>query len=161
MPQVDFSENYTCMFQEEIQRAHWKQDQVILVTAVLLFDGKLHPSVITSDNLDHGKDTIVAYIYHLQDTLSNTVETISIWSYGPLSQFKNRFIVAAISALQEKHKVNIRRKFFATSHGKGSVVGIGGSVKRQVWTSVSTRKAIVTDATFAQLAKQASNMLRS
>ncbi|CAB3978921.1 Hypothetical predicted protein [Paramuricea clavata] len=105
MPQVDFSENYTCMFQDEIQRAHWKQDQVSLFTAVLWFDGKLHPKVITSDNLDHGKDTIVTYIYHLQNILPNTVETISIWSDGPLSQFKNRFIVAVISALQEKHKV--------------------------------------------------------
>ena len=39
------------------------------------------------------------------------------------------------------------------------VDGIGGSVKRQVWTSVSTRKAIVTDATsFYATAKQVSNI---
>jgi hypothetical protein len=56
---------------------------------------------------------------------------------GPSSQFKNRFLVAAISSLQEKHKINIIWNYFATSHGKGPVDGIGGSVKRQVWMDVS------------------------
>ena len=65
MLQVDFSENYTCMFQDEIQSAHWKQDQVSLLTAAVWFDGELHPKVIASDNLDHGKDTIITYIDHL------------------------------------------------------------------------------------------------
>ena len=159
MVQVDFSENYTCMFQDEIQSAHWKKGQVSLFTVALWCDGELHPKVIASNNLDHGKDTIIAYIDHLLDSLPATVKTISIWSDGPSSQFKNRFIVAAISALQEKHNVTIRWNFFATSHGKGPVDGIGGSVKRQVWTSVSTRKAIVTDATsFCAAAKQVSNV---
>jgi hypothetical protein len=159
MLQVDFSENYTCMFQDEIQSAHWKQNQVSLFTAALWFDGELHPKVVASDNLDHGKDTVIAYIDHLLDALPDVVETISIWSDGPSSQFKNRFVVAAIAALQEKHNVKIRWNFFATSHGKGPVDGIGGSVKRQVWTSVSTRKSVVTDATsFCASAKQASNV---
>ena len=159
--QVDFSENYTCMFQDEIQSAHWKQDQVSLFTAALWFDGKLHPKVIASDDLNHGKETVVAYMYidHLLDTLPGTVETISIWSDGPSSQFKNWFVAAAISSLQEKHNVNIRRNYFATSHGKGPVDGIGGSVKKQVWTAVSTRKAMVTDATsFCAIANQVCNV---
>ena len=159
--QVDFSENYTCMFQDEIQSAHWKQDQVSLFTAALWFDGKLHPKVIASDDLNHGKETVVAYMYidHLLDTLPGTVETISIWSDGPSSQFKNWFVAAAISSLQEKHNINIRWNYFATSHGKGPVDGIGGSVKKQVWTAVSTRKAMVTDATsFCAIANQVCNV---
>ena len=35
---------------------------------------------------------------------------------------------------------------FATLHGKGSIDGIGGSVKHYVWTAVKTRKVIVNDA---------------
>ena len=157
--QVDFSENYTCMFQDEIQSAHWKQDQVSLFTAALWFDGKLHPTVIASDDLNHGKETVVSYIDHLLDTLPATVKCISIWSDGPSLQFKNRFVVAAISSLQEKHKINIIWNYFATSHGKGPVDGIGGSVKRQVWMDVSNRKSMVTDATsFCATAKQVSNV---
>ena len=101
------------MFQDEIQSAHWKQDQVSLFTAALWFDGKLHPTVIASDDLNHGKETVVS-IDHLLDTLPATVKCISIWSDGPSSQFKNRFVVAAISSLQEKHKINIIWNYFAT-----------------------------------------------
>jgi hypothetical protein len=78
MFQVDFSENYTCMFQDEIQSAHWKQDQVSLLTAAIWFDGKLHSKVLASDNLDHGKDTVVAYIDYLLDTLPTTVKINSL-----------------------------------------------------------------------------------
>jgi hypothetical protein len=155
MFQVDFSENYTCMFQDEIQSAHWKQDQVSLLTAAIWFDGKLHSKVLASDNLDHGKDTVVAYIDYLLDTLPTTVKTVSIWSDGPSSQFKNKFITAAIKALQDKHQIHIQWNYIATSHGKGPVDGIGGSVKRQVWTAVSRRTSIVIDATsFTAIAKK-------
>ena len=40
--------------------------------------------------------------------------------------------------------------FFATSHGKGAVDGIGGSVKRMVWRKVRSRKA---EAAFVEVAK--------
>lgn len=34
--QVDVSENYKCMYQDEIQSAHWDQSQVSIVTAAYL-----------------------------------------------------------------------------------------------------------------------------
>ena len=43
-------------------------------------------------------------------------------------------------SLQEKHNMNIHLNFFAMSHGKGYVDGIGGAVKRYVWTAVKQRK---------------------
>ena len=88
----------------------------------------------------------MAYINHLLDNIPSITKTVSIWSDGPSSQFKNRFIVAALKSLQEKHNIQITWNFFATSHGKGPVDGIGGAVKRQVWNAVKTRKHIVTDA---------------
>ena len=57
-PQGDFSENYTCVFQDEIQSAHWKQAQVSLFTAALWCTGSQHPIVLASDNLNHSKETI-------------------------------------------------------------------------------------------------------
>ena len=41
--------------------------------------------------------------------------------------------------LQEKHHIHIHWNFFATSHGKGPVDGIGGAVKRYVWTAAKQR----------------------
>ena len=39
--------------------------------------------------------------------------------------------------------MNIHWNFFAMSHSKGPVNGIGGTVKRYVWTAVKQRKEIV------------------
>lgn len=130
--QVDFSENYTCISQDEIQSAHWNQRQVSLFTVATWHSGSLCSQVIASDDLVHSKDTIVAYIDKVLDGLPKTVMIVSIWSDGPASQFKNRYIAAAIPALQKKHHITIRWNFFATSHGKGPVDGIGGAVKRHV-----------------------------
>lgn len=81
--------------------------------------------------------------------------TVSIWTDGPASQFKNRFIAAAIRKFELKQKITIHWNFFATSHGNG----IGGSVKRQVWTAVQSRKNIVQNAaSFATVAKNVYNV---
>ncbi|XP_071943945.1 uncharacterized protein [Antedon mediterranea] len=144
--QIDFSENYTCVSQDEIQSAHWNQRQVSLFTIAQWFGEEVHSRVLVSDNLVHSKETVVSYIDEVLEQLPETVTFVSLWSDGPASQFKNRFIVAAIQPLQAKHKVTLRWNYFATSHGKGPVDGIGGSVKRFVWGQVRTRKTIVSDA---------------
>ena len=46
----------------------------------------------------HG--TVVAYIDRLLEEIPETVKKVSIWTDGPASQFKNRFIVAALTPLQ-------------------------------------------------------------
>jgi len=145
--QVDFSENYSCMSQDEVQSAHWNQRQVSLFTAALWHSGFLHSRVIASDNLVHSKDTILAYLDMLLDELPDSVRSLFIWFDGPASQFKNRYIASGIAALQEKHKVDVHWNFFCTSHGKGPVDGIGGSVKRYVRNKVSARQCLVKDAT--------------
>jgi len=143
--QVDYSENYSCSYQDEIQSAHWKQ-QVTLFTAALWHSGELHSMVIASDNLTHAKETLVAYISRILDELPSTVTTVSLWSDGPVSQFKNRYVAAGMHALEQYHGIEIHWNFFATSHGKGPVDGIGGSMKRKVWTGVKARKFLVTNA---------------
>ena len=74
------------------------------------------------------------------------VKLVSVWSDGPASQFKNLYVAAAIPVLEKKHAVKVEWNFFCTSHGKGPVDGIGGSVKRYVWKNVRSRKTILTDA---------------
>ena len=63
-----------------------------------------------------------------------------------VSQFKNRFMVAALKPLQEKHSIEITWNFLATSPGKGPVDGISGAVKSVLWNSVRSRMNIVNNA---------------
>jgi hypothetical protein len=72
---------------------------------------------------------------------------VSLWSDGPSSQFKNRFMFRAIELFREKLSLrSVEWNFFSTSHGKGCVDGIGGSVKRMVWQLIRSRKATVKNA---------------
>ena len=63
---------------------------------------------------------------------SEEVEEEIIWSDGPTSEFKNKFMVHLLAFLSEKHGKKFLWKFSATSHGKGVVDGVGGNVKSAV-----------------------------
>lgn len=99
-----------------------------------------------SDNRNHSKDTVLAYIDRLLEELPSSSKIIQIWSDGPSSQFKNKYIAMALQVLERKHERKIMWNYFATSHGKGPVDGIGGSVKRQVWLNVLKRKCTINRA---------------
>ena len=73
------------------------------------------------------------------------VKTIHIWSDGPSSQFKNRYIATALPWLQAKTGSQIDWNFFAASHGKDTVDGIGGMIKHLAGRRVVTEKLIITD----------------
>lgn len=91
--QCDFSENYTCFYQNEIQSAHWHQSQITVFTVCIWDQTGIHSYAILSDNLVHDKLTAVSYLCAaLDDKIAgcSNVSEFSIWSDGPSSQFKNR-----------------------------------------------------------------------
>lgn len=46
-----------------------------------------------------------------------------------------------------KHAVNyIEWNFFATSHGKGAIDGVGGTAKRMAWNLVKSRQVHISNA---------------
>ena len=84
------------------------------------------------------------------------VEEVHIFSDGPSSQFKNKYVVHLLHTFQKNLGARILWHYFATSHGKGAVDGVGGTVKRTVWNAVSTRKvqSITSAECFAVVAQQ-------
>ena len=125
-----------------------------LITVALCHSRTLHSKVIVSDKLNHSKETVVAYVGMILDTIPASVKSVSIWSDGTASQFKNCYIVAALHILQAKYKLLIYWNLFATSHGKGPVDGIGGAVKWYVWSAVKAKKHVVNNApSFVEAAK--------
>ena len=153
--QVDFAENYGCAYQDEIQTAHWSQNQVTLFTVAVwtkeeeASENVCESNVIISDDKDHDKKSVAAFMWRIMNECviqkHPNVNKVKVFSDGPSSQFKNRFIVNFLHKIMKI--VHIEWNYFATSHGKGVVDGIGGTVKRLVWNAVTTRKvAAVQDA---------------
>lgn len=69
-----------------------------------------------------------------------------MWTDGPSSQFKNRYIFSLIGELERELDLKIIWNYSATSHGKGPNDGLGGNVKRIVQRKVLKRQAVVSDA---------------
>ena len=105
-----------------------------------------HPAVVVSDDVSNSKQCILVFVRKiLQSLLMDRVKTIHIWSDGPSSQFKNRYIATALPWLQAETGSQIDWNFFAASHGKDTVDGIGGMIKRLAGRRVVTEKLIITD----------------
>ena len=74
-------------------------------------------------------------------------DSVIFWSDGPSSQFKNRFMFEYMSILVKKFSLgSLKWNFFATSHGKGAIDGVGGTLKRIVYTYVKARQGLVKSA---------------
>ena len=73
------------------------------------------------------------------------LKSVSFFSDGAASQFKQRFLFHNITYFEADYGLKVTWNFFATSHGKGAVDGIGGNVKRLVWNAVRAG-AFVTNA---------------
>ena len=114
--------------------------------------------VIVSDDLNHTKYSIYMFMQHIFSHLKTTypdIEHINIFSDGPTSQFKQRALFSNLYAWEMDHDLKITWNFFATSHGKGVINGIGGTLKRTVWRHVKAERAHVTNASeYSTLGKQ-------
>ena len=117
--------DYTCQAPDEIQSVHWKQSQVSLFTAAFWHSETLHSQVIASDNLAHSNEIIIVYLNLNLQRKPATLKALSIWSDGACYQLKNKYTLATIAVLENKHDTKITWNFLATSHGKGPVGFIG------------------------------------
>ncbi len=114
-----------------------------MFTSCLKCSSELTPSVIVADNTKHTKNEIGCYLYKTILKLPPTAKTLKIWSDGPNNQFKNKYTAALLKFFENYFQIKIFWNFFATSHGKGCVDGIGAVVKNRVKRLVKSRKAIV------------------
>lgn len=97
--QMDFVENYTCTAQDEIQSAHWNQNQVTLFTTVTWLKGEAISKVIVNDCMEHTKSSVMVFLDEILKNLSSMVEEVRLWTDGPSSQFKNKFVMEGMRML--------------------------------------------------------------
>lgn len=133
----DFSENYTFITQDEIQSAHWKNDQCTVHPFALYYkengETKMKSMVIISESLKH--DVISVYMFQkkLIDTIRkehNNIRRIVFFSDGAAGQYKNRKNFYNIAQFKRQFGIEAEWHFFATAHGKSACDGIGGTFKR-------------------------------
>lgn len=136
--QVDFSENYKCIRQNEIQSAYFEHSMVSLFTIAIWSGNKNISRVFSTDDHSHSKFSVA---YMMKKLVSQTLndcpnmKNLKVFSDGCAGQFKNRWIMSSI-VNTNIFPINTEWNFFAPGHGKGKVDGIGGCAKRSAYFRV-------------------------
>lgn len=145
---VDFSENYACKYNKEIQSVHFggSHKQASLHTGVLykVKDGnevQAEGFCTISACTDHGPPAIWAHLDPILKSIREEMPEITkllMWSDSPSTQYrqKGNFFFISTLPFQMGFKA-ISWNFFESGHGKGAADGIGGAVKRTTDSLVS------------------------
>ncbi|CAF1442411.1 unnamed protein product [Rotaria sordida] len=155
--QVDYSENFEIKQQDEVQSAHWSSKSVSIFTAYAWCGTNNYSFALVSNNISHDKYCVYNCITYIINKLKQqlpSLEEILFFSDGAASQFKQRYLMRNLTRMSYEYQLILSWHFFATSHAKGVVDAIGGSVKRIVWQQILTKKDKCENATdFINIAK--------
>lgn len=162
MLQVDFAENFNMKEQDEIQTAHWNTNPLSIFTAFVWSKKEKFSFALPSLSISHDKFVVNAaleiILNHIKTVLPY-VKEINCFSDGAASQFKQRFLFRNLIQIRNERKIQLNWHFFATSHGKGVVDGIGGAVKRIVWSAVLAGAVCRTAEDFIKLVEKKTNKI--
>lgn len=146
---MDYSENYSCLFKDEVQSGFFDQRQVTLFPcmAYYLSDNKLvrHAIIGISPELKHDAYLTKAFEDEILKLLKNEVKDLSHvieWTDGCAAQFKCRSSMYDISQRGGKFD----RNYFETSHGKSPCDGIGSVIKNSAIRAVTAGSVVINDA---------------
>ncbi|KAL7306259.1 hypothetical protein TKK_0001693 [Trichogramma kaykai] len=140
MPVVDFSENYACKYQDEIQAIHFgaSKKQLTLHTGVFYYKNKSKLKCVSfctvSECLRHDAVAVWAHwnpVFRLIYKKLPNVTAIHFQSDGPTTQYKNKTNFQLLHHFCKNSHLKMASWNFTTpSHGKSGADGTGGTVKR-------------------------------
>ena len=159
--QIDFSMAYQCKYQNEVQSALWTKGSVNLFTCALYHYSTTKAFVISRNYKGKDKFATGKFLDHLHENEipeDDSIEKEIIWSNGPSSEFKNKFMWHLMETLSKKYATPVMWKFSATSHGKGAVDGVGGKgkimVRRKLMSMGKDSLVVQNCKSFVQAAKK-------
>lgn len=141
---IDFSENYACKYESEIQSFHFggsRQQISLHTTAVQFKESNTGPlrtkSFCTfSKNLSHDPVAIVAHlqpVFEYLNKMKPNLKAIHFLSDSPSNQYRNKLMFYLFSHNINKSFSKLEYStwnYYEAGHGKGAPDGIGGTVKR-------------------------------
>lgn len=153
---IDFSENYSCKFAEEIQAVHFggARKQITLHTGVMYIknmSGELvtHSFSTISESNRHDPGAIWAHLKPIFKWAStecrNELKVMHILSDGPVTQYKNKINFHIISHHIKEFLPSVLYftwNYSESGHGKGAPDGIGGTLKRTADKAVAEGKDV-------------------
>lgn len=168
---VDFSENFSTKYAEEIQSFHFggSRKQITLHTGVLYLknsDGviKSFPFCTLSKSLCHDAFAIWAHLKpifkwatELKAERQEVLNVIHMLSDSPATQYRNKSMFHILSHHIDQIIPNLTRfswNYSEAGHGKGAPDGIGGTLKRSADRAVAEGKDVGNFDEFVSVLKE-------
>lgn len=161
----DYSENYACQQQDQIQSMYYGQTQASIHVTVLhrhaLFeiDGEQSTEedtrIVTehlftiSEDLSHDHHSVHACRVNVANYLRGIkykVDTMHEWTDGCSAQYKSRHCMGDVSYSKLDFGFTTIRNYFETSHAKGPQDGAGANLKHKADMAVIRREVVIQNA---------------
>ena len=162
----DFSDNYSCRYQHEIQLQFFDQNKISIHVSILyrhsnlIVDGeqstvddplivKEHVFVVSDDNtqdynfVHEAQKLIFTYLTH---TLKVAVDKVHEFTGFCAGQYKSRHTYGDLSCSLADFAFQVDRHFFETSHAKGEQDAAGANIKQRATLAVIRREATIGSA---------------
>jgi len=158
--QVDYAENFGIVNQDQIQSGYWSTKYISIFTAYIWFGGSGgdgHSFGLVSNSTKHDKYEVITCLEILVNEIVNMmpdVNQIIFFSDNAASQFKNRYIINHLTTMLDVSGIDFNWNYFASSHGKGIVDGVGGILKRLVWLEIMAGKGCASAEDFVNICHQ-------
>lgn len=162
---IDFSENYSCKYNSEIQSVHFggSHQQATLHTGVLYVESATMPFCSISPSRQHDPTAIWAHLEPVFDMIKKeypAVKRLHFYSDGPTTQYRQKGNFYLFSKLIYEHGFQSGTwNFWEASHGKGAPDGIGGALKRKADKLVCFGKDIVNAKSLYEALKDESSII--
>ena len=161
----DYSENYSCTSQDQLQSQYFSQTQASIHVTILhrhaleTVDGvestmedpliiTEHIFVISPDTKhDHHsvhevRELVAGYL----EEIDYDVEAMHEWTDGCSAQYKSRHCMGDVSFSASDFGYKTIQNYFETSHAKGPQDGAGANLKHKVDMAVIKRQEIIQNA---------------
>ena len=150
--QMDYAENYNCVYQDEIGAVHYDRNQVSLHPMVIHYrddtDTLQHISIVgVTEERSHTIATTMAFIQSIQikvKAILPKLNTVPCITDSPSSQYRNKTVVALLANHKKMFGTAASWQWLEAGHGKGPCDGVGGSVKKMAENAVKAG-AIISD----------------
>lgn len=148
---MDFSENYGCVFQSEVQSGFFDRNQVTIHPMMCYYTEKQeekefkvkHAIIGISEETKHDADLAITFENKAIEILEKKgvkVEEIHEWTDGCAAQYKGKKAFADISL---RKNPTVTRNYFETSHGKNVCDGLGATVKNACYRAVISNRKVI------------------
>ena len=161
----DYSENYSCPYQDQIQSLYFSQAQVSIHVTILHRHALKHIDGIESNqekrelvtehlfvispDIKHDHDSVHecrSFIYDYLKEINYPVTVMHEWTDGCASQYKSCHCMGDVSCSRVDFGFLTLRNYFETSHAKGPQDGAGANLKHKADMAVIRRQVVIQNA---------------